>query len=83
MYIHIVMILLLTLLNSISPLNQLLPLHSSVLPSIQPRGPDPYSPLFLSLSLPIKPMQRGGEKRKCTVKVKAENMGPYEGNLKH
>ena len=37
---------------------------------------DPYSPLHLGLTLPLKPMYKGGEKRKFKVKVKAENMGP-------
>ena len=37
---------------------------------------DPYSPLDLSLTLPLKPMLKGGEKRKVKVKVKVENMGP-------
>ena len=35
-----------------------------------------YSPLHLSLTLPLQPMQKGGEKRKFKVKVIAENMGP-------
>ena len=37
---------------------------------------DPYSPPHLSLTLPLKPMLKGGEKRKFKVKVIAENMGP-------
>ena len=37
---------------------------------------DPYSPLHLSLTLHLKPMYKGGEKRKLKVKVIAENMGP-------
>ena len=30
----------------------------------------------LSLTLPLKPMEEGGEKSKFKVKVEAENMGP-------
>ena len=37
---------------------------------------DQYSPLHLSLTLPLKPIFKGGEKRKFKVKVIAENMGP-------
>ena len=37
---------------------------------------DPYSPLHLSLTLPLKPMLMGGEMRKFKVKVRVENTGP-------